>query len=81
MRTALITLYSNIKVGMRIERLLAGRVKMDLDVTGVTEQTIVCGPWVFDKKSGMEIDEDLGWGPQFGRTGSYIKGVKDEENK
>ena len=70
--------YSNIKVGMRVKRLLAGSIEMDLNVTEVTEQTIACGPWVFDKKSGAEIDEDLGWGPQFGRTGSYIKGVVGE---
>lgn len=29
--------------------------------------------WKFCRKTGVEIDEELGWGPQFGRSGSFLK--------
>jgi len=44
---------------------------MELTVTAVTEDRIICGPWEFDKRTGAEIDEDFGWGPGF--SGSYIQ--------
>lgn len=28
--------------------------------------------WTFDKATGMEVDEGLRWGPQYGVTGTYI---------
>lgn len=28
--------------------------------------------WVFCRKTGAEIDDELRWGPQFGATGSFI---------
>jgi hypothetical protein len=43
---------------------------MELRVSDVTAERIVCGPWEFDKVSGAEIDEDLGW--DVNGTGSYL---------
>ena len=59
------------KVGDVVRRTLAGSVPMDLKITDITDTEIVCGPWRFDRATGAEIDEELGWGP--GGTGSYIE--------
>ena len=60
----------NVAVGDKVTRILAGVAPMVLKVTEVTATTIVCGWWTFDRETGHEIDEDLGWGP--GRTGSWL---------
>jgi len=54
-----------------VTRWLAGSIPMDLRVAEVTDDLIMCG-WEFDRKTGAEIDEDLGWGPPPKMTGSYI---------
>jgi hypothetical protein len=48
---------------------------MELRVTEITADRIVCGCYEFDKATGAEIDEDLGWGPppRYAMTGSFIK--------
>lgn len=51
----------SIKVGDTVTRILAGEIRMPLKVTAITETRIICGPWEFDKNTGGEIDEDLGW--------------------
>jgi hypothetical protein len=46
---------------------------MLLLVKSITEKRIICaGGWEFDRATGMEVDEDLGWGPG-GVTGSWIE--------
>lgn len=65
-------------VGDEITRMLAGSIPMKLKVTEITEDRIICGGWEFDKKTGAEIDDDLGWGPPTleepnKMTGSFIK--------
>lgn len=61
-----------------ITRLLAGVIPMELKVTKVSERLIHCGTpcgtdeWTFDRSTGVEVDEELGWGPNTW-TGSYIK--------
>jgi hypothetical protein len=63
-----------IKVGQTVTRWLAGTIPMELRVSEVTDDRIICGGWEFDKTTGAEIDEDLGWGPPpCAMTGSYIK--------
>jgi hypothetical protein len=62
-----------IKVGDTITRWLGGTIEMQLRVSAITEDRIVCGGWEFDKATGAEIDEDLGWGPPPKMTGSFIK--------
>lgn len=59
----------DVKVGDTVTRNLCG-MEMELKVTEITENRIICGSWEFDKKSGAEIDEELGWGPTM--TGSFI---------
>lgn len=62
----------NVKAGDTVLRNLAG-IPMKLRVTVVTAELIVCGPWTFDRATGIEIDDELDWGPKYGRSGSYIR--------
>jgi hypothetical protein len=62
----------DVKVGDTVKRSLAGVATMNLEVTVVGPEIIACGDWIFDRRTGMEIDEELGWGPAHGITGSYI---------
>jgi hypothetical protein len=43
---------------------------MPLPVTAVTSNRIICRHWEFDRETGAEIDEFLGWGPT--RSGTFI---------
>ena len=55
---------------------------MRLKVTQLTADRIICGGWEFDRQSGAEIDEDLGWGSG-GVTGSFLEpesGTDPEED-
>jgi len=45
-------------------------VPMELKVTAVSANQIICYDWVFDRKTGAEIDEFLGWGPT--HSGTFI---------
>ena len=66
---------AQVRAGDVVTRLLGGS-PMDLKVTLVDEKLIYCGKpgvgWSFDRATGVEVDEELGWGPQFGITGSYL---------
>jgi hypothetical protein len=64
--------FGRLQVGDRVERRIAGVPAMTLEVTEVTEDRIVCGAWVFDRATGAEIDDELGWGPDYGVTGSQL---------
>ena len=35
---------------------------MRLLVSGVTPEFIKCGDWKFDRCTGYEVDEQIGWG-------------------
>lgn len=64
--------FQHLKIGDRVTRLLAGTIPQPLRVVEVREDRIVCGGgWEFDRETGAEIDDDLGWGPHF--TGSYLR--------
>jgi hypothetical protein len=60
------------KVGDQVTRMLAGHVPMKLKITELTDDHVVCGAWKFCRKTGAEIDEEMGWGPPPDRTGSYL---------
>lgn len=62
--------FKNAQVGDSVTRVLCGELKMPLKVTKVTESRIFCGMWEFDRVTGAEIDEELGWNEV--ATGSYI---------
>lgn len=59
-----------IQVGDTVTRMLAGAIEMKLRVTAITDDRIKCGAWEFDRTTGLEIDEDLGWDKN--ASGSYI---------
>ena len=58
------------KVGDRVTRMLANELPMQLVVTDITDRLVVCSGYTFDRETGAETDEVLGWGP--GGTGSYL---------
>ena len=74
------------KVGDKLIRLLAGSIPLDVIVGKISDTEFKVGSadgaigfeegWTFDRKTGMEIDEDLHWGPKYGITGSFIKDFK-----
>ena len=70
---------SDIRAGDVVTRILGGQ-PMELRVTQVDEHLIYCGKpgvgWSFDRVTGVEVDEELGWGPQFGITGTYLVAAK-----
>lgn len=70
--TILIDWLKSLKVGDPVVRMLAGTVPMELTVKEITDNKIICGMWEFDKKTGVEIDEDMGWGPDT-HSGSYLQ--------
>lgn len=73
--------FRDIKPGEEVVRMLGGMVKMTLLVDHVDDNFIYVGfekgGWKFCRDTGAEVDEELGWGPQFGVTGSFL--VKPEE--
>lgn len=71
----------DIKVGDSIGRQMKeatafGEDVIWLTVTEVTETSIFCNAWEFCRETGAEIDHDLQWGPEYGKTGSYITRIK-----
>ena len=65
---------AEIAVGDFVSRWLGDApIPMRLKVSEVTADRIICaGVWEFDRQTGAEIDEDLGWGPGT-VTGSLIE--------
>lgn len=67
-------MFQHVKAGSKVIRMLAGMIPMELIVTEVRDGRIITsGDWEFDAETGMEIDEELGWGPGTGRTGSHLR--------
>jgi hypothetical protein len=68
--------FRHLRPGDQVARILGG-APMTLTVTAIDAQYVYCGPagvgWKFDRDHGIEVDEDLGWGPQFGVVGSYLR--------
>jgi hypothetical protein len=70
--------FESISIGDVVQRNLCGLI-MELKVTDLTDDLIICGGtkeshggWWFDRHTGAEVDEELGWGPPPKMTGSYI---------
>jgi len=68
--------FSHVQEGDVVTRMLAGVVPMELTVTKVGETLIHCGEWTFDRETGVEEDDELGWGKEHRYTGSFL--VDDE---
>ena len=49
---------------------------MPLFVTEIDERFLYCGKpgigWKFERDNGIEVDEDIGWGLEFGTVGTYL---------
>ena len=69
--------FENLNVGDVVTRMLGGTIPMKLSVSAITDRIITCSAWQFDRVTGAEIDEVLGWGPPPLMTGSYLESVKD----
>ncbi len=63
-----------LQVGDIVDRIMCGTPLMRLKVTAITEDRVICGPWEFDKTTGGEIDEEIGWTAT--STGSFIVKAK-----
>jgi|GEM_PF-3544775 hypothetical protein len=67
--------FREVRPGDRVTRMMAG-LAMPLRATSVDDGFIYCGPpgvgWKFDRDTGIEVDEELGWGPPPARIGTYL---------
>lgn len=63
--------FEHVKIGDVVTRLLCGTIPMKLKVTNVDDKLIHCGHWTFDRVTGGEVDEDLGWTAH--QTGSVLQ--------
>lgn len=61
----------SLKVGDIVTRMLAGVVAINLRVTALDDKLITCGAWTFNRATGGEVDEYLGW-DGVGHTGSML---------
>lgn len=60
-----------ILVGDKVKRTIGGVVVMELTVTEITQNLIICGDYTFNRQTGGEVDTLLGW-DGIKRTGSFI---------
>ena len=69
--------FDDLKPGDKVIRMLAGTIPVECTIEKVEDGIIYMhGGWTFDQATGIEEDEDLGWGVKFGHTGSFL--VRDE---
>lgn len=64
----------SLKPGDEVIRLLAGKIPIRLKVTMVLPDIIGCGPYVFSRRNGAELDEVIPFTEEF--TGSWIVPVE-----
>jgi hypothetical protein len=50
----------SLQVGDKVKRLLGGVVPSVIEVTKITDNLIVCGPWHFLMAFGTEVDSAMG---------------------
>ncbi len=62
----------DLRPGDRVLRSIADGPATAMTITAIEQGVVSCGPWRFDAATGAEIDDELGWGPPPGTTGSYI---------
>lgn len=65
--------FDYLQPGDKAIRLLAGRIPTEITIKTVTEDRIIsdCG-WEFDRTTGFEIDEELGFSPETGTIVSLL---------
>lgn len=63
---------ADIKIGDVVTRSFCD-MQQQWHVSVVDDELITIGMgWHFCRKTGVEVDEDLQWGPKWGRTGSFL---------
>ena len=65
----------------QVLRSFGGEPTTTMTVTAVEPARHLLRPWRFDAATGAEIDEELGWGPAHGVTGSHIVPMQPEDSK
>ena len=60
-----------LQVGDQVARTAAGKPMGTYTVTALDEDLVHCGPWTFDRVSGIEVDSELGFGPG-GLVGTWL---------
>lgn len=65
--------FARVKEGDHVRRIIDGTISMEITVTKVTTDYIFCGKKQFDRRTGLEIDHDIQWGPQYGYAGSFLQ--------
>jgi len=68
-----------LQVGDKVTRVAAGTPMGIFTVSAVDEGLIRCGPWTFDRLTGIEVDPELGWGPG-GLVGTWLIHPNDEDD-
>jgi hypothetical protein len=43
----------------------------EFTVTSIEQRLVHCGPWAFDRVTGIEVDPELGWDPD-GLVGTWL---------
>jgi hypothetical protein len=66
-------LMGTLKVGDEVVRDMKGII-MNLKVTSITNDRIICNYWEFDKETGDEIDEDCTGTLSYILPSSYVNG-------
>lgn len=62
-----------LKVGDTVIRVMPGGREMPMVVSALDDEFIHCGPWLFERASGVEYDAALHWGTRWGVTGTFLK--------
>lgn len=83
MLVGVIKMFMSIKAGDTVRRVLAGVIEMETKVSYITDDLIVCGKdeesgWCFCRKTGVEVDKELGWGPNT-HSGSCLIPYKESQ--
>ena len=53
------TNFRHFKKGDKVRRMLAGVKPLDLIISEVKDDLIICGWWTFDRDTGIEVDDDI----------------------
>ena len=72
--------FRSLRVGDRVTRFAVGQSMGEFKVTAVQEGLVHCGPWTFDRITGIEVDCELGWGPD-GLVGTWLVHPSREDDE
>jgi hypothetical protein len=71
--------FMHLKEGDIVKRVVGDTLTMEMRVTMVDERLVHCSSrdgftdgWTFDRETGAEVNHSRGWGPLYGRSGSFL---------